>query len=99
METVNFSIPKRMILSIINTISIDNFVETETYTKETSLWATNYFDKVFTIEIDDSISKQTALHPDCPPNIEFLTGNSSVCLPNLIPKLKGRRNIYTRSVE
>lgn len=90
MGIVNFSIPKELVLRFVNFKNIDNFIETGTYKGATSFWAAQYFNKVYTIEIDDRISNETASKPDCPNNIEFFIGNSKNVLPELVEnKLSG----------
>jgi hypothetical protein len=90
MGIVNFSIPKELVLMFIQFNSIDNFIETGTYRGATSFWAAQYFKKVYTIEIDAKLYIETASIPNCPPNIEFIIGNSKDELPKLVEsQLKG----------
>ncbi|PZX49793.1 hypothetical protein LV84_04185 [Algoriphagus ratkowskyi] len=90
MGIVNFSIPKDLVLKILDFKEIDNFIETGTYKGATSFWAAQHFKKVYTIEINEEISKETASKVDCPKNIEFLIGNSKDVLPELVDnKLSG----------
>jgi hypothetical protein len=90
MGIINFSIPKELVLKFIRFKEIDNFIETGTYKGATSFWASQHFKKVYTIEIDERISRETASKVDCPTNIEFLIGNSKNVLPGLVEnKLSG----------
>lgn len=89
MGIINFSIPKDLVIKLSKKHKIVNFIETGTYKGGTCFWAANYFEKVYTIEIDEGISKETASKPDCPQNIEFLIGNSKNILPDLIPNITG----------
>ncbi len=43
-------IPKNFVLTLKEKYNIDNFIETGTYIGDTSLWASNHFKKVITIE-------------------------------------------------
>lgn len=90
MGIISFSIPKELVLKFVHFKEIDNFIETGTYKGATSFWAAQHFKKVYTIEIDEGISKETASKVDCPNNIEFLIGNSKDVLPELVEnKLSG----------
>jgi hypothetical protein len=86
MGVVTFSIPKSLVLKFLEFKPIDNFIETGTFQGGTTFWAAGYFNKVYTIEIDESLSKTTASRPDCPPNIDFLVGDSKVVLPELMQR-------------
>lgn len=90
MGIINFSIPKGLVLEIIKTAKFDNFIETGTYRGETSFWAAQYFDKVYTIEINEQISNETASQKNVPQNIDFLIGNSKDLLGQLVKRIKGR---------
>lgn len=91
MGVITFSIPKELVARIASEIKFDNFVETGTYQGGTCFWAAQFFNKVYTIEIDPVMSRSTASKPDCPKNIEFLVGNSKDILPQLASnKLNGR---------
>jgi hypothetical protein len=90
MGIINFSIPKGLVNELIENASFDNFIETGTFRGETSFWAANYFDKVYTIEISPEISKETSSRSDTPTNIEFLIGNSKDLLKPLVSRIKGR---------
>lgn len=43
-------IPKNLVLSLKDKYNVKNFIETGTYQGQTSLWASNHFEKVLTIE-------------------------------------------------
>ncbi len=89
MGIINFSIPKDLVLSLIKASPIENFVETGTYKGETCFWAAQHFNKVYTIEIDPTISSETAGRIDTPRNIEFLVGDSKYALKKLTKNLTG----------
>lgn len=90
MGIITFSIPKPLVKKITQEIKFINFIETGTFEGGTSFWAANHFEKVFTIEIDPIISRNTSSKLNCPKNIEFLVGNSKDILPTLAKQLKGR---------
>ncbi|EAZ82441.1 class I SAM-dependent methyltransferase [Algoriphagus machipongonensis] len=84
MGIVSFSIPKNLVVKLIEFKKIDYFVETGTYKGGTCFWAAQYFEKVLTIEIDENISMQTSSKHNCPNNIEFFIGNSKDVLPDIV---------------
>ncbi|MCD6063802.1 MAG: hypothetical protein K0R82_1713 [Flavipsychrobacter sp.] len=90
MGIVSFSIPQKLITSIIANCNIPNFVETGTYKGNSSIWASKHFSKVYTIEIDETLSKYAAARPDAGKNIEFIVGDSKKEMPKLAAKLSGR---------
>lgn len=90
MGHVSFSIPKDIVLRFKEKGGISSFIETGTYKGGTCFWAAHHFDKVYSIEIDPIISKETSSRPDCPPNIQFFVGNSKDVLPELVSKVHER---------
>jgi hypothetical protein len=89
MGYIEFSMPREIVLRFRDKGRIKYFVETGTYRGNTSFWAAQHFEKVFTIEIDPEISRETASRADRPSNIEFLVGNSRDILPQVIKQLNG----------
>ena len=90
MGIINFSIPKDIVIKIVNNIQIENFIETGTFMGGTAFWAASYFTNIYTIEIDEEISKKTASNPECPKNVNFIVGDSKYALNELMPKIEGR---------
>ena len=86
MGSVSFSIPRELVRVFTEYKPIVNFVETGTHKGGTTFWAAKYFKQVYTIEIDEAMSKSTASVPHCPTNIEFLVGNSKEVLPQLMER-------------
>lgn len=89
MGYIEFSMPREIVLKFKNKSGIKNFVETGTFRGNTSFWAAQHFEKVYTIEIDPEISRETASKADCPSNIEFFVGNSKEVLPKVVGQLDG----------
>ena len=89
MGAVYFSIPKPLVRRIRERLNIRNFIETGTFRGNTAIWAAGIFERVYTIEIDPEIRKETAQRKDATPNIEFLLGNSAEVLPEVVSKLSG----------
>lgn len=88
MGIVRMGPPKELILKIKDESLSTDFVETGTFNGGTCFWAKHHFPNVYTIEINEEISKQTASRPDCPEGIQFLIGNSRDVLPQISGKLK-----------
>lgn len=90
MGIISFSIPKEIVKEITNKVNIQNFIETGTFMGATSFWAASYFKNVYTIEIDEDISKKTASNPKSPSNVNFIVGDSKYALKELMTTVKGR---------
>ena len=90
MGAISFSIPKDLVLSLLNDNKINNFVETGTFKGNSSIWAAAYFDKVYTIEIDETLHKTASSRPDAKSNISFVQGNSKDKMPEIVDQLKGK---------
>lgn len=80
-------VPQELILKIKEKSASMDFVETGTFRGGTCFWAAKHFSNVYTIEINERISKETASRPDCPSNIQFLIGDSKNILPRITKKL------------
>lgn len=90
MGYIQFSIPKALVLEILEHVPIENFIETGTFKGDTSIWACKHFSNVYTIEIDLEMAKSTAASARAIKNIKFLTGDSRKVLPELLANIKGR---------
>ncbi len=89
MGYIQHGIPKQLLLKFVAAAKIPNFVETGTYLGASAFWAAEYFERVFTLEIDPVLSQAAAATPGRPANIEFWVGNSGQLLSSVIEKLKG----------
>lgn len=89
MGAISFSIPKPLVAALIGDLKISNFIETGTYKGGTSIWAADYFEHVYTIEISPELSKYAADHAGGKSNIEFIIGDSRTELPKIVDKLTG----------
>lgn len=89
MGVVNFGINKELVKTLAEKFSIKNFIETGTYLGGTTVWASNVFPVVHTIEISEEIYKQTSRKYKNVSNISFHLGDSKDVLPNIIPKIQG----------
>jgi hypothetical protein len=88
MGLVRMGPPHTLIEKIVSSYRVQNFVETGTYHGETSIWASNIFKNVFTIENSVELHKQTANKYREIDNIEFLLGDSRMRLKETLEKLE-----------
>lgn len=93
MGAVNFSISRELILAIQKEFQYKNFIETGTYLGNTAIWASEYFETIYTIEIDHEISQKAFYNAREKHNINFIIGDSSKELRAISNSLKGS-NIY-----
>lgn len=89
MGVVNFGINRELVENIAKKGSIKNFIETGTYLGNTSVWASNHFENVHTIEISEEIYSNTSKKYQYIKNIHFYLGDSKNVLPIIIPKING----------
>lgn len=89
MGIISFSIPSDLVFTFSKKYDIKNFVETGTFKGNSSVWASNHFKNVYTIEIDETIYNETKNRSDAGNNIEFILGNSKDEIPKVIEKLDG----------
>lgn len=66
---------------------IRHFIETGTFLGSTARWASQRFEKVFTIEASKDLWERAAESHASINNIEFLYGDSRVVLGDLLPRL------------
>ncbi len=90
MGAIQFSIPKQFIQLIQKEFKYDFFVETGTYFGETTIWASEYFANVITIEIDHEIRQTAFFNARERNNIQFIVGDSGVELKNISSSLTGK---------
>lgn len=93
MGAVNFSISRDLILAIQKEFRYKNFIETGTYLGNTAIWASDYFETIYTIEINHEISQKAFFNAREKQNINFIIGDSSKELGVISSSLKGP-NIY-----
>jgi hypothetical protein len=87
MGVVHRGIPKDLIIKIISQVKPTCFIETGTFRGETALWASDYFKKIYTIELDPELSADASIIFSGKENIELLTGNSIQKLSGIIDRL------------
>ena len=87
MGNVSFGAPREIIEKMRATFQIATFVETGTYLGGTAAWASEHFDRVFTIEGSPDFHRQAQEHHGQKGNIEFLLGDSRAMLREVILRL------------
>ncbi|MEG4457132.1 FkbM family methyltransferase [Microcoleus sp. N9_A1] len=79
---------KQLMLVLKNEYNLPTFVETGTFQGSTSVWASEHFQKVFTIEFAKHIYESTSSAYSHVKNIEFLWGHTKEQLKLVVPQLK-----------
>jgi FkbM family methyltransferase len=79
---------KQLMLVLKNEYNLPTFVETGTFQGSTSVWASEHFQKVFTIEFAKHIYEATSTAYSHVKNIEFLWGHTKDQLKLVVPQLK-----------
>jgi len=73
-------VPKKLIRSIQEFGNIKNFIETGSYEGETASWASNYFERVLSIEADFTLYNNLRSRD----NLKFILGDSSKILSDYL---------------
>ena len=78
---------KPLMLVLKNEYNLPTFVETGTWKGDTSVWASQHFQKVFTVEFAKHIYESTSSIYSHVKNIEFLWGHTKDQLKFIVPQL------------
>ena len=89
MGIVRMGPPHELIKSLATDFSIHTFIETGTYHGDTAIWASQYFQKVFTIEYSKELYEHAIQRVQQISNIECIFGDSRDELPKILPRLEG----------
>lgn len=79
---------RQLMLVLKNEYNLPTFVETGTWKGDTSVWASQHFQKVFTVEFAKHIYESTSSMYSHVKNIEFLWGHTKEQLKLVVPQLK-----------
>ncbi|MBD2260783.1 hypothetical protein [Pseudanabaena sp. FACHB-2040] len=90
MGIVRMGPPTELISQLRAELSLKNFVETGTYHGNTSAWAANQFEQVYTIENSEPLHKRAQATFSVVKNIGFLLGDSRAELQKILPTLQGK---------
>lgn len=88
MGRIHKGIPNGIAIFLKNIYDINIFIETGTYKGKTSLWASQYFQKVYTIEKSESIYNDTVHRLGHIKNIDFLLGHSAEKLKEILRQVQ-----------
>ena len=87
MGLIRMGPPVELILQLKDRFGLKSFVETGTYHGDTSAWAADYFQAVYTVEFFDPLYKQAVERFRESPNVHLIFGHSAEEVGNLVPKL------------
>ena len=88
MGSIQFGPPRDVVELLRKSFDLKVFVETGTYRGDTAAWASNFFNRVITIEGDRGLYKAAKeKYNDCT-NIIFLHGNSSAVLSTVVEQCR-----------
>jgi len=93
MGAVFGGIPQDLALRIRDASKADVFIETGTFKGDTSVWASDHFEKVFTVEIDPDMYAAAAQRLSGFKNISCLPGDSRKILSEVLPALGNQRAV------
>ena len=88
MGVVRLGVPEELALTLKETFGLSTFVETGTYKAGSTVWASNHFSRVVTIEgFEEYFRRAIAAHGHRQ-NVEFLFGDSRQKLPEVLRTLQ-----------
>jgi len=86
---VSRGLPKDLVLQLRDAAGCKTFVETGTYEGGTTRWAGEQFEQVFTIAAAESLHERAAASGKGQPNVEYMLGDSSKRMPEVVGRLTG----------
>jgi len=87
MGIVRMGPPEEVVLLMKDTFTISTFIETGTFEGGTAIWASKHFKNILTIENSKTLYDKVVDKNKHIKNIDFLFGNSSENLKQIVPKL------------
>ena len=94
MGSVSFGAPREIIEKLRATYGLTAFVETGTYMGGTAVWASERFERVFTIEGSPEFHRRAQEKYRSRTNIEFLLGDSRSMLQAALSRLGGTPALF-----
>ncbi len=89
MGAVDFGIPRNLATLLKTKLGLAYFVENGTYKGDTAAWASEAFDRVWTVEADPALAAQAKARFAAVANVTVVEGDSVAGLARLIPDLPG----------
>jgi hypothetical protein len=89
MGELRWGIPKDLVLKLAKEFNVRKFIETGTYHGNTSLWASEYFDGVTTLEASQELHAIAEKNLATTPNVSLIFGSSKVLLTKAIAPAAG----------
>lgn len=89
MGELRWGIPKDIVLKLGKEFNIDSFIETGTYHGGTSLWASEHFNSVTTIEASKELHAEAKKNLTGVSNISLLFGSSKILLSEALASSSG----------
>jgi hypothetical protein len=87
MGLIYAGVPTKLVQKLSQAFNIPYFVETGTYLGDTTLWASQYFEHVITIEKSNHYWRLAQEKYSSKKNVQFLLGDSREVLKGLIPQI------------
>ncbi len=83
MGLIHFGVPENIALFLKKRLGLKTFVETGTFSGVTAAWASQHFERVYTIEASEDLWRSAKEKHRALNNVEFVLGNSAKKLPML----------------
>ncbi len=94
MGAVSFSLDLNLVLSLKRQLTLDCFVETGTFKGDTVLLVRQHFNKIFTIEMSQSLFEEASERFKNDSQVQVLKGHSPAILRELVREIKDDSVLY-----
>jgi hypothetical protein len=84
----NIRFPSSLVTSLKDEFSLKYFIETGTFLGDTAYWASQHFEKVYTIENSEKLLQQASSRYSGLNNVQFVMGDSRDKLQEIVEKVK-----------
>jgi hypothetical protein len=88
MDSKHIRIPSNLVISLKDEFSLKYFIETGTFLGNTACWASQYFEKVYTIENSEKLWQQASSRYSGLGNVQFVMGDSRDKLQEVVIDIK-----------
>lgn len=87
MGLIRMGPPTKLVITLKERYTLQDFIETGTYYGNTAIWASRHFERVITIECSQEIYKKTVSKYSTVKNVNFVLGDSRAVLKTLVSQL------------